>query len=730
MRTSTRLAFASFVFLTAMAANAAATNPCRDEPVLAFNASGELVGAPPRQLDVGDVLTATIPTDPKATRVRLIATADYLLTSIGGLDLTKKLEDHYKFGITDATLTNLRDAYCGAVEGIVSQLASSEDRNSYAERLRAAQCPVGARPNPALVPTFSVASNPYAMSLNCRDKVITPVSMTPTASALEVTFTGEVPECREVVYELRSEQPIAAAATAWAAANPLPPTLRTALIEARQTYDQLAKDANAMLDLNAVLNACIAPFLQKHFTDEERKAGILACTRLDEENSKALLKSRGETMANQAISLINMFNDPVTTDPHAQWIAKWMWFTGGRPTLHPFLADGVRAKRAELALRKSQLVDAEAEVAAFEKVSSVLDIDSADVYEQAAKRFAVARAKRDRLTVEIANLTKAITAGETAQLTDSLLYQGLLLTGCPDVRMQHHDAKTDFKIMGKPIREVLEKVNLITLTENTDPAAELRLVQTVTAITADQVPFLEELLAGTAQADQPPRGTLAGEAAFFVRSFRDLKTAAAFAAEQLAPVPVLIAPSKDETPALVTKLVPHDLPSPAPANVTYTIKQKQGTEEKEVATASYRLNRLYRARFRTGLMYSLLETNRVGATEAEDKVSRHGTDVTFGVQTYLGRRRDVRNIDPGDIVLSLYSGLTTRDVAKSIVLGLGWEPVSGVTIVAGTHVGRSERRRNDPARPVNEDIWLGRTFYAITFDADFLKNLFTIKPAS
>ncbi|MEO8379884.1 MAG: hypothetical protein ABI779_09500 [Acidobacteriota bacterium] len=730
MFTSSRFAFISFVFLAALTTNAAGTDACGDDPLLAFNASGQLLGAPPRQLAAGDTLTATIPTDPRATRTRLVAIADHLLTSIGGLETTKKLEDHFKFGITDATLTNLRDAYCGAAEGIVGQLTSPEDRNAYAERLRAAQCMTGALADPALVPTFSVASNPYAMSLNCRDKVITPVSMTPMSGALEITFTGTVPDCREVVYDVRSEQPITVAATAWAAANPLPPSLRAALIAVRQPYDQLAKDAIAMLELNAGLNACIAPFLQTWFNEQERTAGILACTKLDEERSKGLLASRGETMANQAISLINLFNDPVTTASHVSWLVRWMWFAGGRPTLHPFLADGVSAKRAELAIKKNQFVDAEAEVAAFEKVSSVLKIDSADVYEQAAKRFAVARAKRDRLNAEIANLTKAIASGETAQLTDSLLYQGLLLTGCPDVRMQHHDAKTDFKIMGKPTREVLEKVNLITLTENTDPAAELRLVQTVTAIAADQVPFLEELLAGTAQGDQPPRGTLRGEAAFFVRNFKSLNTAAAFAAEQLAPMPALIAPSKDETPALVTKLVPHDIPGPAPANVTYTIKQKQGTEEKEVGSATYRLNRLYRARFRTGLMYSMLETNKLGATEAEDKLSRHGTDVTFGVQTYLGRRRDVRNIDPGDLAFSLYSGLTTRDVAKSIVLGLGWEPVSGVTLVAGTHIGSSERRRNDPGHPVSEDIWLGRKFYAITFDADFLKNLFTIKPAS
>lgn len=700
---------------------------CIEPAKIMFTSDGVLVGEPPRVIGTTDRLTAAVPFDAKTKRARVGAATDALLTAINGLRNTEKLDEDLRFQIPAADLVPLRVAYCGAAAELVATL-NREDQTPYKERLRAAGCSDGDVRDAALVPDFRPAMQPYTLTLICRDKVDVVQPMNAVEESNQVIFTAQLPGCREVTYELRVAQPFTAAATAWAAAHPMPPNLRTEILAQRPRVEPIAKTAAVLVEVLTPLNTCIAPHLRPTVSNAE--AGVIACTGQSTPTAaRDFLNERSTAMATTASELFARFSNIASTADFATWIKQWMWFTNGRPTLHPFLADNLGAKRDELKAKRDQLVDAEAELAAFEKLAASLKIETAAIYEEASKRLAAARGKRDRLNTDIATLTKSIADAEPLRQRDTLLYSGLLIAACPDVHMQHHDAKTDYKVMGGLVREVGEHQNVFTLVENLDPAAEVRLVQTVTTITSDRAPFLEELLLSTDQAAAHDTTTLMGAAANFADSYRGLKLALQFASEQLTPAPALLAYPKDETPTLMTKLTPHDIPAPAPATVTYTVKQKQGAEEKDVATASYRLNRLYRVRFHTGLMYSMLERNKVGETAEKDEITRHGIDATFGVQTYIGPRRDIRRIRPRDIALSVYSGLTVRDLAKSAVVGLGWEPTGGMTLVAGVHVGRSERRRDVPGEPSVEDVWLGRRFYAITFDADFLKSLFTTKPA-
>jgi hypothetical protein len=283
--------------------------------------------------------------------------------------------------------------------------------------------------------------------------------------------------------------------------------------------------------------------------------------------------------------------------------------------------------------------------------------------------------------------------------------------------MQHHDAKNNFVVMGTPIDEIPESDRVVVLVENADAAAQFKLSQTITAITADRTKLTDELSLSKASAN-PPSGFL-GKAAIMQTQYDLLKAIVSIAETQLTGTQIPPRFSKDETPTFVTKVVPHDVPGPAPAKVDYSIKKVEGTTETEVAKQSYRVNRLYRVRFRTGLMYSTLRTTEV--KDGKENTSQYGVDAVFGIQTYFVRR-DIRHLNHN--TFSLFTGLTVRDATHNLLVGPGWEPVSGVTLTAGIHVGRSQKLKGTET----VEQWRGRPFFALTFDVDLFKQLLGIKP--
>ena len=184
---------------------------------------------------------------------------------------------------------------------------------------------------------------------------------------------------------------------------------------------------------------------------------------------------------------------------------------------------------------------------------------------------------------------------------------------------------------------------------------------------------------------------------------------------------------EDTTPLFISRIVPHDTPS-APSEVAYNIKvEKEGGTETQVGEGSYRLNKLYHLRLRTGLLYSHLQTTdyTIGDNgQVTENIERHGADGTFGVQVYPWAR-DIRS-NRGRGLPLFFLGLSMDEPTENLFPGIGWEPWSGVSILGGYHLGRNERLVREGGVPSGvKESWDGDWFLSLTVDVDFFKRLFS-----
>lgn len=699
-------------------------------PPIVFDRHAQVTGTPPIVVRAGDTLTFSIVQDEELLRKQSDEVAEALLEAVaeterrinpGVIDRTILL------GTTPERLKVLQATYCDRARTLI---ANGTQRADLSEQYRQVCTAVGGPIDPSVLPDFAATTTPYSVTLQCLDAAL-PEALAKKRGIvngrLELSAAADG-RCSMLQYELRQLRPLASAAAEWAKANPIPTALLQDLIVARQGFEALKPADDRLLAAQGDLPACLSEaLLIPDDGTSKRKEAVVKCSgKPSSGEAETLLRDATGDMTNASRAILGLLLNqrPV----NVAWVEKWLWFTAGRPTYHPLLADrgGVASDALKRARQELALLDAQ--LAMIDKLAPSAKLDTAAALQEAVQKLGRIRADRDTAAATVTRLTAAAAATATGRERDTLLYRGQLFVtraNEPLIAMRHHDAKADFVTLSG-VTEIAENERLAVLAENADPALQLNIVQTVTAIGNDRGQFTDDLMRSSGQAS-PGRASLNKAARDYVEAHKVFAALLTMANEELLTPPTLIPLSADDTPLLVTKVVPHDVPGPAPANVKYTIRKREGTTDTEVGSGSYRLNHLYRARFRTGLLYSTLDQATVSSDGKKETHSRHGVDATFGVQTFFNRR-DIRTIDWRHPAFSFYAGLTARDVTKNLLIGLGWEPIGGVTLTSGLHVGRSDRIDPDDADHVIEQ-WRRKPFVALTFDVDFLKQLLTLKPA-
>jgi hypothetical protein len=739
-RVSTSLSTCVFVFLTVIGAANASAEDQPHPPVVSFDSAGKLSGQPPIIATPGSRIRFTITVDPEKGLEREVA--GMLVKAAAGLgeSTAKRSQPTYLLlGLQFEDLKAIRAAYCFAASALITKVSDPATKDDLDQERSEACTGVQPTKNDSLLPTFVVAADLYRLDTSCRD---TSSARTSNRFKTEGEYTlasVTAPEgCREFRYELRRERPAAAMANAWLAAHPMSDALRAAVAEARDSYTKpperfepsRAERVHAVLDAFKPLDDCLA----KHLDEQ---AEIIKCT---EEKSEPLARKKlndARAKIDAAQKDVSSLFTQIIAAGSADFARNWLWFTAGTPTLHPLpstpaeLSSQLDAKKATLSKQDAQLATIDKLISGNVKV----EIRGATELLDLTTKVADMRAKRADLAEDIDSLTRRITSAGARRTGETFLYDGSLFLSNGTLVMQHHDAGRNFVVMGTPASEIREDQQLVVLAENVAPSTQLSLTQTVTAITRDVSAFTSEvaLTAGAGAPFVAEQAKLPELARHLRIQYDSLRRGVAFADAELTTVPILERFAEASDPVLVSRVVPHDIPHPAPANVAYTIKQKDGTADKDVGSGTYRINRLYRSRFRLGLLYSTLETQKVGE-DADHKptltVTKHGVDALFGVQTFLGQRRDPRSITPSNAAWSLLAALTARNPTENLLVGLGYEPWGGVSFTFGGHLGRTEEPRTPaPGKPSVEDKWIVRPLLGITFDVDFFKQLFAMKPA-
>jgi hypothetical protein len=760
------------VVAVAIAASVAIFTPttarCDDPPTYVFEGGGSMTGQPPGTVATGQPVKFAVIADEEVEASQLSDVVSTLTGSIEGINetLEERLEPEFlTLGIKKTRLEEIRNSYCRSALSLVATLPASAERDEFERRLDEACVAPANAPMNGLIPSFATGAASYHIVVTCRDRGTTRITLeqannNPNAGYVEFVDNAD---CAERAFELRLQKAIAGAVDDWSTAYPMPQATRLATATARASYKTSKSALQAQLENNKKLREClnkakeeIDKKLRPNMTTAEELAllkehamAITSCTgtmTLEHAYTALLAARTGLVGANTTLKTIF---DPLATTASG-WVERWLWLTGGRPTLHPLAADTIGPLKRQLKADKEELAKLEAQVATLDKLTAAgVKIDNPANLIDAVATLGVTRARRDELTEHIADLNKKIAGAESARLRDTFLYDGtyfVTTNKLSPVRMQHHDALQQYVVMGKQLDEVPENERVVVVAENADPSSILKLVQTVTPIATDRTKFLDELRLTAGQAAAvtlpPDLGNLTDEekqqavvdaAASVATEYDSLARGVAFADLEITSPPALVRFVADNSPTRMTRAIPQNAPRVAPADIAYTITEKVGTEDKPVGTGGYRRNRLYRVRFKTGLLYSTLEKTNI-ATDATTKerteeISQHGVDALFGVATYIGKRRDPRKIDSfSNGAWSLLTAMTVRDPTENLLVGLGYEPYGGVTLTIGGHIGRSERIRNEPGHPSTEDEWRARPFFAITFDVDFLKQLFTIKP--
>lgn len=397
-----------------------------------------------------------------------------------------------------------------------------------------------------------------------------------------------------------------------------------------------------------------------------------------------------DTLREKIDSLLTVVNPLVgrlnTSNTHKEWIKTWLWLTKGKAQVNPF-----EFNRELLFETSSSTPVSSSEKAKYELFEKMLEnqafqVDELQYFEEKFNTLPEIKAKMD---------ASASTNSKASIFSDELLYDGVLKCSFEgmNVYMRHHDAKKDYIIMApSPVKEITEDERLYVLINNKSGSEKLGITFTAEEITEDYGVNTEELLEEIklAYKNNPiPHNLPIG----IVERFEDLqkKVNALMSLSKAPTLPYLIV--QDESANFYTDILEHDYLYEAPAKATYTIynAKEDGTKE-ELKTGGYRINKLYRFRFKAGIVYSWLRKNDYtesssGQYSLDDP--NYGIDGTFGVQIFF-KKQDIRDeqLKPR---LNAFIGLSMRNITDSFYFGLGSEFINGLSIGLTGHLGKREK---------------------------------------
>lgn len=400
-----------------------------------------------------------------------------------------------------------------------------------------------------------------------------------------------------------------------------------------------------------------------------------------------------ETIIKETLNILN------TLKPKEQeWILKWLWLTEGVPMINPFsfqqkkLFPEAENKLSEEETAHYQIFESMLNKGSFQ-VDNISHIDSAlkNLPKIKAKLNAEAKAKTNE-----------------AQLYNHYLYQGLLKTTPADsnsVFMRHLNAQNDYLIMNiKPKKEINEEERMYIFAENKKINENLNIAFVTTLITDDNSGFGVDILSQIPDSKAYKNVPLANDtdeqfrvSSDSIKKFLnlvDILTAKLNTLRSLHKPPVLpFFFEYDKTPDFLTEVLKHDFLYDAPATANYSVK-KVATDTTVLHQGNYRINKLYKWRFKAGVIYSRFEKRdftETGTNRYTLDDPSFGIDGTFGIQTYF-KKQDIRSkeISWEKLRAYWYVGLSMRNITENLYVGLGIEPVSGIALGINSHIGKRE----------------------------------------
>lgn len=306
--------------------------------------------------------------------------------------------------------------------------------------------------------------------------------------------------------------------------------------------------------------------------------------------------------------------------------------------------------------------------------------------------------------------------------------------------MRHLDVANNYLIMAvRPKKEIDETNKLYILAENVKPDLKLSVGFTTAAPPEDNSAFTNAL-GGTADfgvtvnnnAHHLVGGLSDAERATILARIKDnfkhvkLEVTALKGLTQPPVLPVFF--NRDETPDFITQVLEHNDLFDPPVVATYTVKSTAtDNTQKDVNTGSYRINKLYRFRFKAGLSYSFLREKQytlVSPGQYTESDAPFGVDGTFGIQTYF-TKQDLRSKNVAWRPF-FYAGLSMRKITENFYTGLGVEPLSGLAFGVNAHIGKMQALTGANGVPSSiTDAWGANVAFSIMIDGALFVKLFS-----
>lgn len=662
----------------------ASTSAQGQDYTLEFKANGQLTSSPPQELLEGKSLGANIVLDQGFWTSRINATISTWFKVMENLKKFSEINAELTYGLTGTDIDEVRNLYGCQLSDYINKiplgLLTAEQKAYYLKRIGTlgldATC-AGGGAN-AYAPDIKTLVEP-TYKLICRfydvnGKIITldasigkysEESLLKAVAKTNMVYTDAgipIPTgASEVRYELRLENNLNVTSMTWNSDLILPDGLKDAL-------KTIVKGMDEKFNADMLLVADGIKKLKNDPKDPTVDGGKLA----------AMIAARLAEVSGWKSTIQQ------TNTGRKAWLLSWLWLTDGLVRINPFDSKAVLFPGAVAA-----------KVAAETKANY-------EIFDNMVTKGAFQLSGVEGLDAMLKNMApiKAALAAEASAVTsepmayDRLLYSGLLKVTKVDSEskfMRHLDAASNYLIMGeKPIKEITELQRLYILAENKPVAQKLSMAFSSAAVASDQGIFAT-MIGGLADKAGKPLATQKQVDDLIAKGNALLKIVTMLRA--LSPAPALpIFYERDQTPDFMTQNLEHNYLVEVPALASYSVKTiAADNTEKEVATGSYRINKLYRMRFKAGLVYSGLKKNDF--TElSEGKYSlddpAYGIDGTFGLQVYF-EKQDMRDasLRPRPYV---YAGLSMKKISENFYLGMGLEPLTGLGIGINAHLGRRE----------------------------------------
>ena len=185
---------------------------------------------------------------------------------------------------------------------------------------------------------------------------------------------------------------------------------------------------------------------------------------------------------------------------------------------------------------------------------------------------------------------------------------------------------------------------------------------------------------------------------------------------------------KDDSPNFVGYQLPFKQPTRGPVYEEYEIKEDSKADKPDIKT-SYRVNKLYKLRFRTGLLYSFFERKDI---KIEDNIvsetsTQHGVDGTFGLQ-YFCKRYDIRSRKWMPV---LYGGLSMTKPLDNLYLGFGFEKLGGLSVIGGVHISQTDKLKTiNNTLEAQKNRWGANLFFSILLDVEVFTKFIGLRTNS